>query len=216
MPPADGDEGVDHLDAGLQRRGDRGALDDGGRRDFDRTVGVGEDRPGTIEGAAEGVHDSTQQHLADWHLEHPAGTLYLAAGSQALWQIEQDHAEPFRIEVGHQAQGTPLQTYQLFTAHAGKSHDPADLLADGGQGAHLLDREGGSVRGPGQLQPPDGTVDQGGRVEAHLATTSGSARSGSSCSATTFSSSFRYPSRCQASFLSWARSSNPPISSGSW
>src|SRR5205085_3942104 len=65
LTATDGRHGVDGLDAGLQRLGDRLALDDGGRLQLEDAAALCGDRALAVERVAERVDDAAEEAVSD-------------------------------------------------------------------------------------------------------------------------------------------------------
>jgi len=158
LAAADGDEGVDDLQPGLERHGDGGAVHDGPGFAFDRTTLRRADWPEAVEGPPQGVHDAAEQRLAHRRVEHAARAPDLRAGPQSLAHVEQDDAHGVGIDVEDHAQAAAREAEKLLGADAGQPVDGCDALADGGQGAHFARLQVGAVGIERAVHGCDGVV----------------------------------------------------------
>src|SRR4029079_18272004 len=99
LATADRDHRVDRLEPGLQRLGDRLALDHARGLELERPGLARGDRPLPAERAAEGVDDATEQPLPDRDAHHRAGTAHGLALLDVVPFAEERDADLVLLEV---------------------------------------------------------------------------------------------------------------------
>jgi hypothetical protein len=121
---------VDGLDAGLDRRVDRLALDDAGRHAFDGPRRLGVDRALVIDRFAQRVNHAADELHADRHLDDAAGRLDRVAFLD-LGVIAQNHrADCLFLEVQRHAHDATREFEQLGRQGAFQAVDLGDAVAD--------------------------------------------------------------------------------------
>ena len=138
LAAADGDHGVDGLDAGLQRDADGLALDDAGGVALDGAQLLRVDGALAVNGLAEGVDDAADEGLADRDGHDAARALDKAALADADVRAEHDDADAALLEVQRHAERAVLEAEQLVglafiqPVHLGDAvadlNDVADLI----------------------------------------------------------------------------------------
>ena len=139
LAAADGDHGVDGLDARLHRRIHRLAHDDA-RGDALHGAGLGGlDGPLAVDGLAQRVHHPADQRVADRHLDHASGGLDLVALLE-LGVVAQDQgADRLLFQVEGHAHDAARKLEQLRRQRAGQPEDLGDAVADLHDGADAGD-----------------------------------------------------------------------------
>ena len=93
---------ITHLDSCLHGLPDRLAGDDAWGLESHPGPRLGGDWAGAVDGVAQGVHDATQQLVADGHVDDGAGPLDNVALLDELVVTEHDHADVVGLQVeGH-------------------------------------------------------------------------------------------------------------------
>jgi hypothetical protein len=103
LATANGDEGVECLEAGLNRLRHRLARDDAGCLDFNAAALRGLERALAIDWVAEAVDDTAEQFLADGNVHNRAGTLYNVAFADFAVGAEDNHTDIVGFEVQRHA-----------------------------------------------------------------------------------------------------------------
>ena len=128
LAPADGHQGVDGLDAGLQRHRHRLSGDDAGGRAFHRS-GVGSQQcAAAVHRAAQAVYHAADQLLAHRHLHHLPGAAYLGALVQFLIAAQQHGADGVLLNVHHHAPQAAVKLQHLACHHVGQAGNAADAV----------------------------------------------------------------------------------------
>ena len=146
LTAADGNESIDHEQAGLERHGDGSAVHDGPCGAFDGQTLAGGNRPFAIERAAQRVDDAPNQPVAYRYVHHAAGALDLVARVQML-AFSQEHDSDFvLIDVERDAIQVPAgqttgKLHQLIKTHARKARDLGDTYGDTGNRSHVARRQ---------------------------------------------------------------------------
>ncbi len=104
LAATDGQQGVDNLDAGLQRDSDRCAMHDRRGRAFDGQALHRLRRRQVVQRRARRGDHAAQQAAANGDIEHAAGAEGEVAGAQAFAVTQQDDADFVRIQVEDHAQ----------------------------------------------------------------------------------------------------------------
>ena len=141
LAAADGDHGVDGLDAGLEGLFDRLAVDDAGGRALDGPVLSRFDGACAVDGLAQGVDHAANHALAHRHRDNPAGALDHAALFDAGVRAQQNDGDGVLLQVLGHAVLAVLELEQL-AGHAGvQTAGAGDAVAhhDDGAGLALLD-----------------------------------------------------------------------------
>ncbi len=105
LAPADGHQGVHHLQPRLQRHGHRGPGHDGGGFPLHRAALQGVDGTQIVQGTAQGVHHPSQKAFPHRHIQHPAGAPGLVPGFQINGFSQKDDADFGGVHI----KGHPLQ-----------------------------------------------------------------------------------------------------------
>ncbi len=130
LAASDGDQGVDGLDAGLDRRIDRLAGDDT-RCDALHGAGRGMgDRTLVVQGPAERVDDTAQETGPDRHLNHATGSLDGVTLLDMGWVAENDRADGLLLKVQSHPHDATWELEQLGGEGAGEAVDLGDAVAD--------------------------------------------------------------------------------------
>ena len=164
LAPADGDHGVDGLDAGLQRLVHGLAAHDARRLDLDPAVDAAHDRALAVDRFAQRVDHAAEQGVAHGDGEDAAGRADGLALLDAVGVPQDDGADRLLVQVEGQADRAVLELQQLVDRGVGQAGysgdavahlgDPADGLGlqRGLEALQVLRERGGDVRcGDGQL-----------------------------------------------------------------
>ena len=138
MAAADGDHGVDGLDAGLQRDADGLALDDAGGVALDGAQLLRVDGALAVNGLAEGIDDAADEGLADRDGHDAARALDKAALADADVRAEHDDADAALLEVQRHAERAVLEAEQLVGLAFIQSMHLGDAVADLNDVADLI------------------------------------------------------------------------------
>jgi hypothetical protein len=149
LATADRDHAVDRHQAGLDRLGDRLALDDAGRFELGRAGLGGGDLTAVVEWAPERVDHAAQQLLADGDLQQVAGPLHRVPLDDLVPLAEQHDADVVGLEVQRQSGDTVRQLEHLQRHAVVEAVDAGDAVGHGKDRADL--GEVGGIR----LQPLD-------------------------------------------------------------
>ena len=146
LATADGCHRVDDLDACLQWFENLLPRDDARCLDLETAVYGLAERAFPVDRLAKGVHDASQQRVADRHRQDPAGRADHLALVEAVHRSQHDRADRLLVEVEGEAYGPVLELEQLVDSSPGQACDPCDAVADLGDPADLLGlRPGGEV-----------------------------------------------------------------------
>ena len=145
LAAADGDHGVDGLDAGLQRLLDALALDHARGLELDRAELVGLDGALVVERTAERVDDAADHGLAHRHLQHAAGALDEVALLDEGVLAEEHGADVVFFEVEGQPDDVVRELEHLHGHAVAQAVDTSDPVADLEDGADLFDLDLGLV-----------------------------------------------------------------------
>ncbi len=139
LAAAHGEQGVHHLDPGLQGRGHRGAVHDvrGGPLHGPPTVGL--QVAAAVQGMAHGVEDPAQQAVAHRGVQDPAGAPGLHAGRDPVALADQHHAGHVGVQVEGHALGAVLELHDLLGPEFAESGHADHAFAHEGDGPHALD-----------------------------------------------------------------------------
>ena len=136
LAAADGDHGVDGLDAGLQRLLDRLTVDDAGSAALNGAVLGGLDGACTVDGLAQCVDHAADQGIAHRHGHHLAGALDSAAFLDADVGAQQNDGDGVLLQILCHSVFAVVKLQQL-TCHAlFQTTGPGDAVA------HHNDRAG--------------------------------------------------------------------------
>ena len=142
--PADGDHGVDRLDASLHGTLDVLALHHAGRDALDRVELVRADRAFAVDRLAERIHHPTDQLGAHRHLENAAGGLDRIAFGNVFVIAEHHRTHRVALEVQRKAEGVAGKLDHLALHHIGQAVDAADAVGHRDDRT-LVARIGGNV-----------------------------------------------------------------------
>ena len=134
-PRPTGTEGVQGLEAGLDRLVDRLARDDPGRLDLDPAALGGLDRALAVDRIAEAVDDPAEQRLADRNVDDRAGALDRRAFRNLGVRAEDDDADIVGFEVEGHALGAIGELDHLAGLDIVEAIDAGDPVADRQHGA---------------------------------------------------------------------------------
>ena len=135
LAAADGDHGVDGLEAGLHRLVHRFAGDDAGGLDLHLAVVVGLDLALAVDGLADAVDDPADQGLADGNLNDPLGALDRVAFLDVMGFAEDGGADVVLFEVEDHAHDVAGELQQLAGHGLVETVDAGDAVTDGDDGA---------------------------------------------------------------------------------
>ena len=145
LAAADGDHGVDGLEARLQRLFHRAAVDDPGGDALDGSEPRGLDRALAVEGQTEGVHHPPHHRFAHGHGHDALRALDLVAFLDEVGLAQEHDAHRVFLEVHGEARHPVGQLEQLARHAVVEAVDPGDAVADLQDGAHLRHVDGGGV-----------------------------------------------------------------------
>ncbi len=129
LAAADGDHGVDGLDAGLQRRFHGHAVDHAGRQAFDGVeLGAG-DGAFVVDGLAEGVDHPADQRFAHRHGHDAAGAPHFVAFLDLVRFAQQHGADLVFFQVHGDARDVMRELDQLSGHHLFQAVDTGDAIA---------------------------------------------------------------------------------------
>ena len=131
----DRDQGVDGLDAGLDRRVDRLAGDDAGGDTLDGAGPGGGDGALVIERAAERIDHATDERRPDWDFDHATGRLYRVAFLDVGCVAENDRADGLLSQVEGHAHDRSWELEQLGRECVRQAVDLGDPVTDLDHGA---------------------------------------------------------------------------------
>ncbi len=160
LAAADGDEGVNGLNAGFQGRGDRRPVDDGGGGALHRPPLAEARWFAVIERPPRGIDDPARQSLPDRRVRFAPGGADLDARGQPVAVAEQHDADLLRLEVDGNAQHAVRETHQLLRADAGQSLDAGDAAAHMQHGAGFTGMQRGCPAPDCPVQRGHGLVEQ--------------------------------------------------------
>ncbi len=165
LAAADGDHGVDGLDAGLHRLVHTLALHDARRLQLERATTGGRDLAETVDRVAERVDDAAEVAVADGDREHLAGAGDLLAGLDAREVAEHDDTDLVLVEVQRQALDAVGEPDELVGHDAGEALDVRDAVGGVDDGADLGRGSGGRlVRGDEVFQRVTDDVGADGQI----------------------------------------------------
>ena len=139
LAAADRHEGVDGLDARLQRLLDRLAVSDARRMELDRTRLRRLDGALAVDGAAECVDDAADHVLADRHLHDAARALDLVAFFDFRVAAEDNGADVVLLKVQDQTINIMTEIEQLAGHGLVEAMDMRDAVADFDDGSDIID-----------------------------------------------------------------------------
>ena len=141
LAAADGDHGVDCLDAGLQRNRDVFALNNTGRRCFNGHVFDCFDLALAVNGSAQSVHHAADQSFAHRDGNHTAGALDGVALTNAGVRAQQNDGDRIFLQVLGHAVLAVGELHQLIDHALLQTRSPGDAVAhqNDGAGFALLD-----------------------------------------------------------------------------
>ena len=142
LAPADGDERVDGLDAGLHRLVHRLAPGDARRLDLHAPRDRVRQRALAVHRLAQRVDHPSEQAVAHRDRQDVAGGLHRLALLDALHVAEDDRADGGLVEVQGQADRAVGEAQHLVDGRVGQARDPGDAVAHLEHPAHggLLQR----------------------------------------------------------------------------
>src|SRR4029078_12795796 len=155
LAASDRDQGVDGLDAGLDRRVDRLADDDARGDPLDRAGRGGRDRTLVVERPAQRVDDAPEQGLPDRDLDHAAGRLDRVAFLDGAGVAQDDRADRLLLEVEGHAHHPAGELEHLGREGAVEAVDLRDAVT------HLDDRAD-AARLDTRVERVDGGLDEAG------------------------------------------------------
>ena len=142
LSTTDGRHRVDGLDAGLQRLADGLATGDAGGLDLHAAkLGVDE-RALAVNGLTEGVHDSSEQRVADGHRQNAPGRANDLLFFDAVHRAEHDRADRLLVEVHGKSHGAVFELEKLVHLRRGQPRHARDAVADFDDAPDLLGRDG--------------------------------------------------------------------------
>jgi len=130
LTPPDGDEGVDGLEAGLERLLDGLARENARRLELHAATVRRLDGPLAVDRLAEGVDDATREGLADGDLHDAAGALDLCAFLDAGRVAEDGRPDVVALEVEHETHEVPRELEQLACHGPFEAVNAGDTVAD--------------------------------------------------------------------------------------
>ena len=130
LAAANGDHGVDGLDAGLERHRDALSLDDAGRRGLDRGVFLRLDGAFGVDGLAQRVYNAADQRLADRDGDDLAGALDDVALADAVVAAQHDDGDGVFLQILRHAIRAVGEFHQLTGHTAVQSGRAGDAVAD--------------------------------------------------------------------------------------
>ncbi len=140
LAAADGNHGIDGLDAGLQRLRHGLAVDDARRLALDRHfIGLAFDGAFAVDGLTEGVHHTAHHAFAHFHAGDLLGALHGVALLDADAAAEEHHAHVVLLEVEHDAAQSAGELHELTALHTVEAVDAGDAVADLQHGTDLLE-----------------------------------------------------------------------------
>jgi hypothetical protein len=116
LSAADGDHGIDRLDARRHRFAYALALDHARRQPFHRKPLVGSNRSLVVDGRAQRVHHAPDQRLPHRHRHNRAGALYLIAFAD-LGVIAQQHGAHLGLVQVHRQAGNAVRKLEHLARH---------------------------------------------------------------------------------------------------
>jgi len=139
LAAADGDEGVDALEARHEGFVDGLAGDDAGSLELDAAA-LALDRAEAVDGPAEAVDDAAEEGLADGDIDDPVRPLDDVALADLSVGAEDDDADVVLLEVeGHALDARRLKRHQLTRADVGEAVDARNAVSDGEDATDLGD-----------------------------------------------------------------------------
>ncbi len=139
LAAADGDEGVERLEAGLHRLVHRLARDDARRLHLDAHALLGDDRALAVDRVAETVDDAAEQALADGDVHDRAGPLHGRTLGDRGVRAEDHDADIVGLEVQRHALDAARELDHLAGLDVVEAVDAGDAVADAQHGADLGD-----------------------------------------------------------------------------
>ena len=147
LSTADGDEGVDGLEAGEHGLGDGLAGDDAGSLDLGTAALAVVEGGAAVDGLADAVDDAAEELLADGNVDDGAGPLDGVALEDVAIVTEDDDTDVVFLEVeGHAAESAGEDNH-LSGLDVGEAVDTGDTVTDGDDGSGLGVLGGGVLRG---------------------------------------------------------------------
>ena len=142
LAAADGDHGVNSLDAGLERLAHRLALHNARRNHFDLAELLRGDGALAVDGLADAVHHTADDRIAHGHLGDPLGPLHDVALAD-LGVVSHEHrAHVLLLEVERHAHDASRELQELAGHDVVESEDLGNTVADGDHGADFGDLNG--------------------------------------------------------------------------
>ena len=138
LSAANGNHGVNGLNAGLQRYGNAPALDDAGGVALDGAQLLRLDGALAVNGLAEGIDDAADEGLADRNGHDAARALDKAALADADVRAEHDDADAALLEVQRHAERAVFKAEQLVGLAFIQSMHLGDAVADLNDVADLI------------------------------------------------------------------------------
>ena len=142
-------QGVNHQNARIHRLGHEIAIDDRGRRAFDRHFRLGLYRLVPVERPAERIDDAAEQSRSDRDPDDLTGSGHPRSRLDGLAVIEQDGSDRVGIEGKREAHSPPVEAKKLAEAAVRQTGDESDPVADAFHTSHRL-----GLRG--EIEPGDG------------------------------------------------------------
>ena len=139
LAAADGNHGVDGLDAGGHGLAHRLAVDDAGSDALDRIELGGDDRTLVVDGLTEGVDHAADEGVADRHAHDSAGALDLVAFLDFGGFTEQHGADLILFEVHGQARNAVGEGEQFASHDLVQAMNAGDAVANGDHGSNFID-----------------------------------------------------------------------------
>ena len=121
---------VDDEQAGFDGLRHEVALDDRGRRPFDRLTVLGCQGLVAIERPAERVDDAAQQSGADGNAHDLTGAGHAAAGLDPACFVEDDDTDPVDVEGQRKSELPSVKTQEFIKPRIGQAGDEGDAVGD--------------------------------------------------------------------------------------
>ena len=143
LAPADGNHGVNGLDARMHRRVHVLALHHPGGDALQRAVLLEPDGAFAVQGLSQGVDDAANQAFAHGHRGDAPCGIHPGAFPDALHGAHDDDAHVVLFQVEGDAQGAVLELNQLLGPDVGQAGGPCNTVAGFNHIAHLFHGHGG-------------------------------------------------------------------------
>src|SRR5581483_8105987 len=138
LPAADGDHGVNSLEAGGHGLAHRLAVHDAGREALDGIVNIGDDRALFVNGLAKCVDHAPDHGFADRDAHDAAGALDLVAFLDLGVLAEQHYAYLVLFQVHGDAENAVGKREQLASHDLVEAVGTRDAVAQGDDGAYFV------------------------------------------------------------------------------